>query len=52
MVHHITLIKQGEILESTLRTALRIMEERRNLLKKMENDNAKKRPVQNGRQLC
>ena len=35
-------IKQGEILESTLWTALRIMEERRNLLKKMENDNAKK----------
>ncbi|MEP6724346.1 MAG: chemotaxis protein CheB [Bacteroidota bacterium] len=35
-------IKQGEILESTLWTALRIMEERRNLLKKMEGDNAKK----------
>lgn len=35
-------IKQGEILESTLWTALRIMEERRNLLKKMETDNAKK----------
>lgn len=35
-------IKQGEILESTLWTALRIMEERRNLLKKMEEDNNKK----------
>ena len=33
-------IKQGEIFESTLWTALRIMEERRNLLKKMEDDNA------------
>jgi two-component system, chemotaxis family, protein-glutamate methylesterase/glutaminase len=31
-------IKQGQILESTLWTALRIMEERRNLLKKMEDD--------------
>lgn len=35
-------IKQGEILESTLWVALRIMEERRNLLKKMENDNSSK----------
>ena len=35
-------IKQGEIFESTLWTALRIMEERRNLLMKMENDHAKK----------
>ncbi len=35
-------IKQGEILESTLWIALRIMEERRNLLKKMEDDNSKK----------
>lgn len=35
-------VKQGEILESTLWTALRIMEERRNLLKKMEDDNNKK----------
>ncbi|RXJ45729.1 chemotaxis protein CheB [Gelidibacter gilvus] len=35
-------IKQGEILESTLWVALRIMEERRNLLKKMESDNGKK----------
>ena len=35
-------IKQGEIFESTLWTALRIMEERRNLLKKMEDDNAKR----------
>ncbi len=34
--------KQGEILESTLWTALRIMEERRTLLKKMEQDNSKK----------
>ena len=33
-------IKQGEIFESTLWTALRIMEERRNLLKKMQDDNA------------
>ncbi len=31
--------KQGEFLESTLWTALRIMEERRNLLQKMEKDN-------------
>jgi len=35
-------IKQGEIFESTLWTALRIMEERRNLLMKMEHDHAKK----------
>ncbi len=35
-------VKQGEILESTLWTALRIMEERRNLLKKMEDDNNRK----------
>ena len=35
-------VKQGEILESTLWTALRIMEERRNLLKKMEDDSRKK----------
>jgi len=35
-------LKQGEILESTLWIALRIMEERRNLLKKMEDDNKKK----------
>ena len=35
-------VKQGEILESTLWTALRIMEERRNLLLKMEGDNSKK----------
>ncbi len=35
-------LKQGEILESTLWIALRIMEERRNLLKKMEDDNNKK----------
>jgi len=35
-------VKQGEILESTLWTALRIMEERRNLLRKMEDDNIKK----------
>ncbi|MDZ4807760.1 MAG: chemotaxis protein CheB [Bacteroidota bacterium] len=35
-------VKQGEILESTLWIALRIMEERRNLLKKMEDDNNKK----------
>jgi two-component system chemotaxis response regulator CheB len=35
-------IKQGQILESTLWTALRIMEERRNLLKKMEDDNLRK----------
>ncbi len=35
-------IKQGEIFESTLWTALRIMEERRNLLMKMESEHAKK----------
>ncbi len=35
-------VKQGEILESTLWTALRIMEERRTLLQKMEDDNMKK----------
>jgi two-component system chemotaxis response regulator CheB len=35
-------VKQGEILESTLWTALRIMEERRNLLKKMEDDGQRK----------
>ncbi len=35
-------VKQGEILESTLWIALRIMEERGNLLKKMEDDNNKK----------
>lgn len=35
-------IKQAEIFESTLWTALRIMEERRNLLLKMENDHAKR----------
>lgn len=35
-------VKQGEILESTLWTALRIMEERRNLLMKMETDHQKK----------
>jgi two-component system, chemotaxis family, protein-glutamate methylesterase/glutaminase len=35
-------VKQGEICESTLWTALRIMEERRNLFKKMEDDNSKK----------
>ncbi|CAM4309382.1 chemotaxis protein CheB [Gillisia hiemivivida] len=35
-------VKQGEILESTLWIALRIMEERRTLLKKMEDDNQKK----------
>lgn len=35
-------IKQAEIFESTLWTALRIMEERRNLLKKMEDDHTKK----------
>lgn len=35
-------IKQGEIFESTLWTALRIMEERRNLFKKMEDDNTKR----------
>ena len=35
-------IKQGEIFESTLWVALRIMEERRNLLKKIEDDNTKR----------
>jgi two-component system, chemotaxis family, protein-glutamate methylesterase/glutaminase len=35
-------IKQGEIFESTLWTALRMMEERKTLLKKMEDDNAKR----------
>lgn len=35
-------VKQGEILESTLWVALRIMEERGTLLKKMEVDNSKK----------
>ncbi len=35
-------VKQGEILESTLWVALRIMEERGTLLKKMEDDNNKK----------
>lgn len=35
-------LKQGEIFESTLWIALRIMEERRNLLLKLENDHAKK----------
>ena len=35
-------IKQGQILESTLWTALRIMEERRNLFKKMEDDGLSK----------
>ncbi|MEJ7588016.1 MAG: chemotaxis protein CheB [Ferruginibacter sp.] len=35
-------VKQGEILEATLWTALRIMEERRTLLKKMEDSNRKK----------
>ncbi len=35
-------IKQGEIFESTLWTALRIMEERKTLLKKMEDDHAKR----------
>lgn len=35
-------VKQGEILESTLWVALRIMEERGTLLKKMEDDNSKK----------
>ena len=34
--------KQGEIFESTLWTALRIMEERKTLLKKMEDDHAKR----------
>ncbi|MHA4806917.1 chemotaxis protein CheB [Flavitalea flava] len=36
------IIKQGQILETTLWTALRIMEERRNLLKKMQEDSQKK----------
>jgi len=35
-------LKQGEIFESTLWTALRIMEERKTLLKKMEDDNTKR----------
>lgn len=35
-------VKQGQILESTLWTALGIMEERRNLLKKMEEDDSKR----------
>lgn len=35
-------VKQSEVLESTLWIALRIMEERRNLLKKMEEDSEKK----------
>ncbi|MGI8582845.1 MAG: chemotaxis protein CheB [Chitinophagaceae bacterium] len=35
-------IKQGEIFESTLWTALRIMEERKTLLKKMEDDHTKR----------
>lgn len=35
-------VKQAEIFESTLWTALRIMEERRNLLKKMESDHSKR----------
>lgn len=35
-------IKQGEIFESTLWAALRIMEERKTLLKKMEADNTKR----------
>lgn len=35
-------IKQGEIFEATLWTALRIMEERKTLLKKMEEDNRKR----------
>ncbi|MEO6814384.1 MAG: chemotaxis protein CheB [Ginsengibacter sp.] len=35
-------LKQSEMLESTLWIALRIMEERRNLLKKMEEDNNKR----------
>lgn len=34
--------KQGKISEATLWTALRIMEERRNLLMKMEADHIKK----------
>lgn len=35
-------LKQGEMFESTLWTALRILEERRTLLKKMEDDFMKK----------
>jgi two-component system chemotaxis response regulator CheB len=35
-------IKQGEVFESTLWIALRIMEERKTLLKKMEKDHAKR----------
>ncbi len=35
-------VKQGEVLESTLWVALRIMEERRNLWKKMEDDHSKR----------
>ena len=35
-------MKQGEIFESTLWTALRIMEERKTLLRKMEDDHAKR----------
>ncbi len=35
-------IKQGEIFESTLWVALRIMEERRNLLMKMQDDHSKR----------
>lgn len=37
------IIKQAEVFESTLWVALRIMEERRNLLAKMERDPCKKR---------
>lgn len=36
------LIKQGEIFESTLWIALRIMEERKTLLRKIEDDNSKR----------
>ncbi len=35
-------VKQEEVFESTLWTALRIMEERKTLLKKMEDDHAKR----------
>lgn len=35
-------VKQGEIFESTLWTALRIMEERKTLFRKMEDDHAKR----------
>lgn len=35
-------VKQGEMFEATLWTALRIMEERRNLLKKMEDDHSRR----------